>query len=156
MPLWLVKKKEMKQIQSITRGQGVHREVESEGYAEKHRVVIKGQQPMMNRSAQDREWSSLHYGDEGIGFLPVVPRCVRTTRCERFIYDPGRPHHVLGWHQDKRTYKSWTKWQVRRAEESDSRIVPEALGNQRDSKEQANGLGKATGNRSWKKPAISE
>ena len=127
----------MKEIQSTTRGQGVHREVESEGYAEKHRVVIKGQQPAMNRSAQDREWSSLHYGDEGIGFLPVVPRCVRTTRCERFIYDPGRPHHVLGWHQDKLTYKSWTKWKVKRVEESDSRIVPEALGNQRDSKKRA-------------------
>jgi len=25
---------------------------------------------MMNRSAQDGKWSSLHYGGEGVGFLP--------------------------------------------------------------------------------------
>jgi hypothetical protein len=32
-------------------GQGVHREVESEGHEEKYRAVIKGQ-PVMNRSAK--------------------------------------------------------------------------------------------------------
>ena len=33
-------------------GQGVHREVESEGYEEKYRAVIEGGHPAMNRSAK--------------------------------------------------------------------------------------------------------
>ena len=32
-------------------GQGVHREVESEGHEEKYRAVIEGATPQMNRSA---------------------------------------------------------------------------------------------------------
>ena len=32
-----------------TGGQGVHREVESEGYAEQYRAVIEGATPLMNR-----------------------------------------------------------------------------------------------------------
>ena len=32
-------------------GQGVHREVESEGHKEKYRAVIDGGHPAMNRSA---------------------------------------------------------------------------------------------------------
>jgi hypothetical protein len=39
-------------IQQYSGGQGVHREVESEGLAEKYRAVIKGATPMMNRSAK--------------------------------------------------------------------------------------------------------
>jgi len=46
-------------------GQGVHREVESEGFAEKHRAVAKGATPQANRSAKDGTRSSLHYGGEG-------------------------------------------------------------------------------------------
>ena len=49
-----------------TGGQGVHREVESEGFEEKYRAVIKGAIPMMNRSAKGEARSSLHYGDEGV------------------------------------------------------------------------------------------
>jgi hypothetical protein len=45
----------------------------------------------MNRSAEDGEWSSLHYGGEGIGFHPIVPRCLRATRWGRGACDPGRP-----------------------------------------------------------------
>ena len=47
-------------------GQGVHREVESEGFEEKYRAVIKGAIPTMNRSAKGEARSSLHYGDEGV------------------------------------------------------------------------------------------
>ena len=36
----------------ITGGQGVHREVESEGFAEKYRAVIEGATPSMNRSSR--------------------------------------------------------------------------------------------------------
>ena len=48
-------------------GQGVHREVESEGFEEKHRAVIKD---VMNRSAKDGVRSSLHYGGEGVRIHP--------------------------------------------------------------------------------------
>lgn len=49
-----------------TGGQGVHREVESEGLEEKYRAVIEGATPLMNRSAKDGARSSLHYGGEGV------------------------------------------------------------------------------------------
>jgi hypothetical protein len=42
-----------------SRGQGVHREVESEGHAEKHRAVIDGGDPAMNWSAKGGDRSSL-------------------------------------------------------------------------------------------------
>ena len=59
-----------------TGGQGVRREAESEGHAENRRAVIEGREPVMNRSAEDREWSSPHYGGEGTW----VPPC-RTKVC---------------------------------------------------------------------------
>ena len=40
-------------------GQGVHREVESEGHAEKYRAVIEGATPKMNWSAKGGARSSL-------------------------------------------------------------------------------------------------
>jgi hypothetical protein len=40
-------------------GQGVHREVESEGHAEKYRAVIEGATPKMNWSAKGGTRSSL-------------------------------------------------------------------------------------------------
>ena len=51
-------------------GQGVHREVESEGFEEKYRAVIEGATPLMNRSAKGGARSSLHYGGEGIFIHP--------------------------------------------------------------------------------------
>src|SRR3954447_17349372 len=48
----------------------------------------------MNRSAQDGEWSSPHYGGEGV--LPVAPRCVRATRWGRASSNSGRPGIVQG------------------------------------------------------------
>jgi hypothetical protein len=65
--------------------------VRSEGLEENHRVVIKGAIPEMNRSAKDGQWSSLHYGGEGVGFQPIGPRCLRATRWGRGMCDPGRP-----------------------------------------------------------------
>jgi len=46
-------------------GQGVHREVESEGHEEKYQAAIEEEIPEMNRSAKDGARSSLHYGGEG-------------------------------------------------------------------------------------------
>ena len=71
-------------------GQGVHREVESEGFEEKYRAVIEGATPLMNRSAKGGTRSSLHYGGEGITHPPTVPRCVRTARYGRSGRDPRR------------------------------------------------------------------
>jgi hypothetical protein len=51
-------------------GQGVYREVESEGHEEKYRAVIKGAIPTMNRSAKGGARSSLHYGGEGVLIHP--------------------------------------------------------------------------------------
>ena len=51
-------------------GQGVHREVESEGFEEKHRAVIEEATPLMNRSAKDGERSSPHYEGEGVLIHP--------------------------------------------------------------------------------------
>ena len=53
-----------------TGGQGVHREVESEGIEEKHRAVIDEATRQMNRSAKDGARSSLHYGGEGVLIHP--------------------------------------------------------------------------------------
>ena len=53
-----------------TGGQGVHREVESEGFAEKYWSVIEGATPLMNRSAKGGSRSSLHYGGEGVLIHP--------------------------------------------------------------------------------------
>jgi len=54
----------------LTGGQGVHREVESEGHEEKYRAVVDGGHPVTNRSAKGGVWSSPHYGGEGILILP--------------------------------------------------------------------------------------
>jgi hypothetical protein len=52
-------------------GQGVHREVESEGHEEKYRAVIDwGATPKMNRSAKGGERSSLHHEGEGVLIHP--------------------------------------------------------------------------------------
>ena len=51
-------------------GQGVHREVESEGPEEKYRAVINGGDPEMNRSAKGGARSSLHYEGEGVLIHP--------------------------------------------------------------------------------------
>ena len=72
-------------------GQGVRREVESEGYAEKYRAVIDRGRPWMNRSAKDGIRSSPHYGGEGATHSPIVPRCLLTARYGRFMRDPRRP-----------------------------------------------------------------
>ena len=44
-----------------TGGQGVHREVESEGFEEKYRAVIKGAIPTMNRSAKGEATNKAYF-----------------------------------------------------------------------------------------------
>jgi hypothetical protein len=53
-------------IKDNSGGQGVYREIESEGSEEKYRAVIEGAILEMNRSAKGEARSSLHYGGEGV------------------------------------------------------------------------------------------
>ena len=80
----------------LTGGQGVHREVESEGHEEKYRAVIEGATPQMNRSAKDGTRSSLQYRGEGVTHSPVAPRCLRTARYRRSMRDLRRTGRVSG------------------------------------------------------------
>ncbi len=87
-------------------GQGVHREVESEGFEEKYRAVIEGATPLMNRSAK--------------GGAKVEPALLRRRRflihpphqgvcgrhgTEDLDVTPGGLVLVPGWRRDKRPYK---------------------------------------------------
>jgi hypothetical protein len=67
----------------LTGGQGVHREVESEGPEEKYRAVVDGGHPVTNRSAEGGARSSPHYGGEGVSHPPTVSRCLRAARYRR-------------------------------------------------------------------------
>jgi hypothetical protein len=90
---------------AVSGGQGVHREVESEGHEEKYRAVIEGATPKMNRSAKGGTRSSLQYRGEGVTHSPTAPRCLRTARYGRTMRDLRRTGGVPGWHQGKQTYK---------------------------------------------------
>jgi hypothetical protein len=70
-------------------GQGVHREVESEGFEEKYRAVIEGAIPLMNWSAKDGVRSSLHYGGEGVLIHPSHQGVCRLHGMEDQCVTPG-------------------------------------------------------------------
>jgi len=63
-------KADLKPPLAVSGGQGVHREVESEGHEEKFRAVINGVTPAMNRSAKGGARSSLHHEGEGVLIHP--------------------------------------------------------------------------------------
>ncbi len=68
----------MVHCRATTGGQGVHREVESEGLAEQYRAVIEGATRLMNRLTKDGARSSRQYGGEG-----VLPHPSYQGVCER-------------------------------------------------------------------------
>ena len=71
-------------------GQGVHREMESEGHEEKYRVVIDGGHPEDELVGQRRGRSSLHYGGEGVLILPLYQGvCGRHGMEERGVTSGG-------------------------------------------------------------------
>ena len=71
-------------------GQGVHREMESEGHEEKYRAVIDGATPKMNRSAKGGARSSLHYEGEGVLIHPPHQSvCGRHGREEQSVTSGG-------------------------------------------------------------------
>jgi hypothetical protein len=91
---------------ATTEGQGVHREVESEGHAEKDRAVIEGATPRMNRSAKDGASSSWHYGSEGVLTHPSQQGVCGRHGTEDLGVTEGKARSVCGWRRDKRPYQS--------------------------------------------------
>jgi len=114
-------------------GQGVHREMESEGHAEKYRAVIDGGYP--DDEPVGQRWGKVESAlwRRRRSHSPTAPRCVRTARYGRTARNLGRTGRVSGWHRRKRPYKHRAKWGVVLGQWSDSRIVPEARSTPRDS-----------------------
>ena len=93
-------------------GQGVHREVESEGHEEKYRAVIDGGYPEDEPVGQ--RWGKVEPALWGRrrSHPPTAPRCLRTARYGRATCDLRRTGRVFGWHRSKQTYKREAKWRV--------------------------------------------
>lgn len=77
--------------------QGVGREAESERFEEKRRAVVNGNQTedelvgQREGKVEPALWRRRHTRS------PLVPRCLQTARCGRFMRDPRRTQRVLGW-----------------------------------------------------------
>ena len=106
--------------------QGVHREVESEGLAEKYRAVIEGAAPAMNRSAKDGARSSWHYGSEGALTHPSHQGVCGRHGTEDLDVTPGGLVVFPDGAGISDPISRETKWEVMHGESSDSRIVPQA------------------------------
>ena len=97
-------KADLKPPLAVSGGQGVHREVESEGHEEKYRAVIEGatrDEPVGQR------WGTVEPALSGRrrSHSPTAPRCLRTARYGRKTRDLRRTDRVSGWHRSKQTYK---------------------------------------------------
>jgi len=90
-------------------GQGVHREVESEGHEEKYRAVIDGGYPEDEPVGQ--RWGKVESAlwRRRRSHSPTAPRCLRTARYGRTVRDLRRTRTVLGWHREQRPYKRRAK-----------------------------------------------
>jgi hypothetical protein len=86
-------------------GQGVHREVESEGHEEKYRAVIDGGDPEDEPVGQ--RWGKVEPAlwRRRRTHSPTAPRCMRTARYGRAACDLRRTGAVSGWHRGKQAYK---------------------------------------------------
>jgi hypothetical protein len=86
-------------------GQGVRREVESEGYAEKYRAVVEGGYPKDEPVGQ--RWGEVEPAlwRRRRSHPPTAPRCLRTARYGRSERDPRRALGIRGWHRGKCPYK---------------------------------------------------
>ncbi len=86
-------------------GQGVHREVESEGHEEKYRAAIDGGYP--NDEPVGQTWGKVEPALwwRRRSHPPPIPRCLRTARYGRTTRDLGRTRAVSEWYRNKRPYK---------------------------------------------------
>src|SRR3954452_24372573 len=91
--------------QQYSGGQGVHREVESEGLEEKYRAVINGGYP--DDEPVGQRWDKVEPAlwRRRRSHSPTAPRCLRAARYGRTARDLRRTGRVSGWHQSNRTYK---------------------------------------------------
>ena len=82
-------------------GQGVHREVESEGHEEKYRAVIDGGCPEDEPVGQ--RWGKVEPAlwRRRRSHPPTTPRCVRAARYGRAARDLRRTGTVSGWQRRK-------------------------------------------------------
>src|SRR5450631_551794 len=111
---------------AVPGGQGVHREVESEGHEEKYRAVIDGGYPEDEPVGQ--RWGKVEPAlwRRRRSHSPTAPRCLRTARYGRTARDLRRTLTVLGWHRDKWTNKRKRNGKRCRVSSRTARVVPEA------------------------------
>jgi hypothetical protein len=86
-------------------GQGVHREVESEGLAEKFRAVIDGGHPADEPVGPRWDQVEPALWRRRRSHSPTVPRCLRAARSGRITRDLRRTGRVGGRCRRKRAYK---------------------------------------------------
>ena len=91
--------------QQFSGGQGVHREVESEGHEEKYRAVIDG--GYSEDELVGQRWGKVEPAlwRRRRSHSPTAPRCLRMARYGRTMRDLRRTDRVSGWHWSKQTYK---------------------------------------------------
>ena len=82
-------------------GQGVHREVESEGHEEKYRAVIDG--GYLDDEPVGRRWGKVEPAlwRRRRSHSPTAPRCLRMARYGRTARELRRTGRVSGWHRSK-------------------------------------------------------
>jgi len=91
--------------QRFSGGQGVHREVESEGHEEKYRAVIDG--GYLDDEPVGQRWGKVEPAlkRRRRSHSPTAPRCLRTARYGRVMRDLRRTGRVFAWYRSKQTYK---------------------------------------------------
>jgi hypothetical protein len=124
-------KVDLKPPRQTSGGQGVHREVESEGLAEKYRAVAKGATPAANQSAKGGIRSSRHYGGEGAPIHPPHQGVCGRHGTEEQCVTPGGLIGFAGGAAISDCI-SIAKSEVIPDESSDGRIVPKAGRKPRD------------------------
>lgn len=127
-------------------GQGVHREVESEGLAEKYRAVVEGATPQTNWSAKGGARSSRQYDGEGVPVHPPHQGVCRRHGTEDQCVTPGGLIGFAGGTAISDRI-SVAKSEAMLDESSDGRIVPQV---QRKLCDQAIGSRVGWGSRSAK------
>lgn len=81
-----------RKLKRYSGGQGVHREVESEGFEEEYRAVIE-ESNLIDELVGQR-WGKVEPAlwRRRRSHSPIVPRCVQIARYRRSMRDPGRTH----------------------------------------------------------------
>ena len=86
-------------------GQGVHREVESEGHEEKYRAVVNGHTPMTNRSANGGSGRACLIEAKALSFTHFYQGVCGRHGTEEQRVTSGGLAGFFGWHRNKQTYK---------------------------------------------------